>query len=200
MNPDLSELVKKVDDQLTAHPNATLRIVAEKLVTTEDRIEEALQNIEGLSFREYQDNKRLVQAFKQLGEFSPAADGPYELTRSRRRLMIPKTTVQYRQRRFWKRKSSYSDRCPLVDFSCEGLAFLADSALKAKDRLSLLLKFPDEDEAIRLDGCVVYAVATGIAGYRYRIGIQYLPFAEKRGFNSTNTLDALVRLEKTYSS
>ena len=79
------------------------------------------------------------------------------------------------------------------------MAFLADEALKQKKRISLLLKFQDKDEMIRLEARVVYSVATGIAGYRYRIGIQYLPFAKRRGGNSLKTLDVLIKLEKAYT-
>ena len=133
------------------------------------------------------------------GEISPAADGPYEKIRARRRLIIPKTTVRYQVHRLWIRKSSYSNQCPLVDVSSDGLAFLADQALRPRQRVSLLLKFPREEEILRLEGREVYAVATGIAGYRYRIGIRFLPFAERRGSNTPKALDVLLRIEKAFS-
>jgi hypothetical protein len=80
------------------------------------------------------------------------------------------------------------------------LAFLADEVLKPKKRISLLLKFQEKDEMIRLKARVVYSVATGIAGYRYRIGIRYLPFAERIGHNPLKILDLLIKLEKAYAS
>ncbi len=199
MGLDHKAIIQKVDVLFTSHPKVSLRIVAEKLETTEQIIEEALKEIEGMSFKEYQKNKRLEEAFKQLGKHSPAANGPYEQMRSRRRLSIPKAMVRYRLYRLWIRRSNISDRCPLVDFSRGGLAFLADKSFEPQSRLSLLLKFPEE-KTIRLEGRVVYAIATGIAGYSYRIGIQYLPFAKRRGCNSLEALDVLIKLEKTYGS
>jgi AraC-like DNA-binding protein len=200
MKPDLSELVKRVDAQLAAHPNASLKIVAARLGTTEESIEEALERVEGLTFQEYQDDRRLAQAFRQLGEYSPAADGPYEMTRARRRFMIPRATVQYRPFGFWKRKAPLSDRCPLVDLSQDGLAFLNDQSVKPGKRLWMLLKLPDEAEPVLLTGIVVYAVATGIAGYRYRIGIRFLPFGDRRNGNSRKSLDIIIRIEEAHSA
>jgi AraC-like DNA-binding protein len=200
MSLNRKEIIQKVDELIAKHPNVSLWIAAERLGTTEQIIQEALLEVEGVSFKEYQENKRLEQAFKQLGERSPAANGPYEMTRSRRRVYIPKTKVQYHLHHLWEHKSGFSDRCPLVDFTRNGLAFLADEDLKPKKQVSLLLKFQEEDEMIRLKARVVYSVATGIAGYRYRIGIRYSPFAERKGCNSLKILDILVKLEKAYTS
>jgi hypothetical protein len=197
---DLShdEIVQKVDAHLDAHPNAALPIVAEKLQLASQAIEEALNKVEGVTFQEFQSNKRLAQAFEQLGEMSTATNGPYEIARARRRLIMPKTTVRYRLPGFWRRKSEFSNRCPLIDVSKDGLAFLADHGPRPQKRISLILKFPGE-EALQVHGCVVYAVATGIIGYRYRIGVKFLPFADKRGCNSLKSLDVLAKLEEIHT-
>jgi hypothetical protein len=200
MDIDYGEIFRNVDRQLAAHPNVSPRIIAERLGVTVKTIEEALREIEGVTFQEYRDRKRLEQAFRQLGELSPAADGPYEITRVHQRWLFPKTTVRYRVHRFRIRKSDYSGQCPLVDLSRSGLAFLADQALEPPRRLSMQLKFPGGEETVQLEGRVVYSVATGIAGYRYRVGVQFLPFAERRGFNSPKILDTLVELEKMHTS
>jgi len=200
MGADRNEIVQELDALITIHPNVSLRIAAERLGTAEQIIKEALFEIEGVSFKEYQENKRLEQAFRLLGGHSPAANGPHGTIRSRQRLYIPKTKVQYRLHRLWGRRPDFSDRCPLVDFTRDGLAFLADEALKPLKQISLLIKFQEKDEMVRLEARVVYGVATGIAGYRYRIGIQYLPFAERRGCNSPKTLDVLIKLEEAYAS
>ncbi len=199
MSSDYREIIRNVEQQLSVHPNAGLRIIADRLGTTAKVIEEALLDIEGITFQEYRDRKRLENAFRQLGEKSPAADGPYEITRACRRWFVPTATVRYRIHRFWMRKSDYSSQCPLVDLSQSGLAFLDDQALESGRRLSLLLKSPSREKTVQLEGRVVYSVATGIAGYRYRIGIQFLPFAERNGCNSPKALEVLVELEKTHA-
>jgi hypothetical protein len=192
------EIVQQVETHLTAHPNATLQIIAQRLGIAEQLISDALREAEGFSFQEYQSRRRLDQAFMQLGEFSIAANGPLE-RRAKRRVFIPKATVKYRIHRFWSRGSSYSNSCPLVDFSSDGLALLADESAELQKRISLALKFPGEEETLQVDGCVVYSVATGIAGYRYRIGIHFLPFGKQKSGNTLEALEALTRIEKTYS-
>jgi hypothetical protein len=198
MDLSCEEIVKKIDIYLDAHPNIALPIVAEKLHMSGQAIEEALKKVEGVTFREFQSNKRLVQAFAQLGELSPAADGPYEEKRARRRFIIPKATVRYRMSGFWYRKSELSSPCPLVDISRDGLAFLGDQSVLAKKRISLIIQFPGE-EALQVKGSVVYTIATGIAGFRYRIGVTFSPFDDKRGCNTLASLNVLARLEEIYT-
>jgi hypothetical protein len=198
MSLEYDEIVKKVDNLLDTHPNATLPVVAEKLQLSGQAIEEALKRVEGVTFREFQSNKRLVQAFHQLGAMSPAADGPYEENRARHRFIIPKAAVRYRMSGFWHKESEFSSQCPLVDISRKGLAFLSDQLAAVNRRISLILKFPGE-EALQLEGRVVYAIATGIIGYRYRMGVEFLPFADKRGCNTLTSFDILVRLEEIHA-
>jgi hypothetical protein len=192
------DIVHQVEEQLKAHPNATLQIIAQRLGVAEQLISDALRKIEGLSFQEYQAGKRLEQAFEQMGEFSIAANGPSE-RRAKQRVVIPKATVQYRIHNFWNRTASFSNQCPLVDFSSDGLALLADESVQPQKRISLVLKFPGEEETLQVEGRVVHSVATGIAGYRYRLGIQFMPFGKQKGANTLEALDALTRIEETYS-
>lgn len=64
--------------------------------------------------------------------------------------------------------------------------------------VSLRLKFPGREDILRVEGHVVYAVATGIAGYRYRVGIKFWPFANRGGCNALKALDVLVDFERTF--
>ncbi len=198
MNLDSHDVVQKVNTHLVAYPNATLRSVAERLGIAGKIIEDALREIEGVTFQEFQAGKRMIHAFEQLGQINPAAIGFQETNRARRRWIIPKTTVRYQTHILWIRKSSFSNAWPLADLSTDGLAFFADQAPRPGQHISLLLKFPGGEEIPQLEGRVVYAVATGIAGYRYRVGIQFLPFTDRKGCNSTKALEVLVNMEKTY--
>jgi hypothetical protein len=192
---DAREIIQNIDSHLTAHPHATLQAVAEKLGIAAQTIEAVLREMESASFREFQENKRLAQAFKLLGASEAGASGSWENKRARPRIIIPRTTVKYRIRSFWIHKRSFSNPCPIVDLNSGGLAFLADLAPKIGMCVSLLLKFPGEEDALRLEGHVAYAVATGIAGYRNRVGIKFLPFSERRGFNTLKALDILLKFE-----
>lgn len=196
---DLGDVVRKIDAYLNVYPGADLYLLAKKLEIEAPVIEQALREVEGITFREFQTEKRLAQAFAQLGSLSPAANGPYEIMRARRRLSIPRATVQYCLPGFWKRKSDLSNPCPLVDLSCDGLALLVDALLEPRRRMSLWLKIPGENGGVQVEGWIVYAVATGIAGYRYRIGVQFLPFTGQRGGNPPASLEILRRIEQRHT-
>lgn len=198
MDQRLKEIAAEVEAHLGAHPNVSLRLLAGKLGLAPALVEEALAHVEGGSFEEFRERKRLERAFQQLGALSPAANGPYDIVRARRRLAIPRATVRYGRPVFYRRRIEYSPPCPLVDLSRDGLALLADSAESPGRRLSLQLAFPGAEPAVRVEGRVVYAVATGITGYRYRVGVRFLPFAAGKGGNDPRTLEALEGIERRY--
>ena len=198
MTLNSQEVIQKVNFHLTAHPNAALQVVAEKLGITGQSIEQILREVEGASFEEFRENKRLAHALGLLQASRAAASAPHEKARTRQRFIIPRTTVKYEVHSLWIRKPGFSKPCPLVDLSREGLSFLGDYAPKAGKWVSLLLKFPGREDALRVQGHVVYAVATGIAGHRHRVGIHFRPFAERRGYNTPKALDVLIKFEKTF--
>ena len=135
MSVDRIEIVQKVASQLAAHPNATLPIIAERLGTTEQIIENTLHEIEGLSFQEFRANRRLEQAFKQLGEISIAANGPWEDNPCAAEVDHTQGYGQdLKPAAFGPEKADYSNQCPLVDISRDGLAWLADQDPRPKKR------------------------------------------------------------------
>jgi hypothetical protein len=192
---DPHEIAAKVESFLVLHPVATLASTADRLGLSPAEVEQALLEADGTSFQQFRQNCRLREAFKQLGADCAVPPGPWEKTRSSPRQIIPKTTVRYCVRSFWSRSSNLSNPCPLLDLSSRGLGFLADDAPVPGKRVSLFLKFSEREEDLRVEGKVVYTVATGIAGFRHRIGVQFLPFAERRGCNSPKVLKVLVEFE-----
>lgn len=196
MNPNSQEIVDRIGSHIETHPNATLKIISERLGMPLSEVEQALRD-EGSSLDELRKSKRLEQAFTQLATCYTALTGPFEKKRSRTRRIIPRTTVRYRVQNLWLYQGSYSEACPLVDLSSGGLAFLCDVSPAPGKRVSLLITFPGGSEEVSVVGRIIYAVATGIAGYRYRIGIEFLPFDEKRGCNTLRTRDILIKFEES---
>jgi AraC-like DNA-binding protein len=194
------EIIQKLNSHLAVHPRATLQVVAESIGISPQNIEQILSEIEGKSFQEFRESKRLAQAFELLGASEAPANETWEKQRSRPRMIIPQTAVKYRIYGFWFRKRSFSDPCPVIDLNSGGLAFLTDIAPKPGKRVLILLTLPGRKETLRLKGRAVYAVATGIAGYRYRVGIKLLPYAARRGCNTPDALDVLVGFEKDYNA
>jgi hypothetical protein len=55
------------------------------------------------------------------------------------------------------------------------------------------------EEAIRLEGTVVYLVPRGAGiGYRYRVAVEFSPFSGMKGHNSLESLGRLDKLAKTF--
>ena len=98
---DVREVCQKVESFLALHPNAALPIVADRLGLDRKEIEQALRELDGKSYDEFRQSCRLAEAFRQLGADKAVPLGPWEKMRARPRMIIPRTTVQYRIRSFW---------------------------------------------------------------------------------------------------
>jgi hypothetical protein len=197
MNLDPDEVLIKVDDYLTGHPNATLRVVAGKLGIKMHVLEVILREKAGMTFSEFKDNKRLEQAinFLKVSETGAKVFGEDQQTQPLG--IIPKTLVRYRIRSLWFRKCSFSRWCPIVNLNSDELAFLADLPPKTGKRVLLLMKTPGKADLLRLKGVVASALATNILGYRYRVGVKFLPFSDRGRWNTREALDLLKKLEKS---
>ena len=198
MNQNAHDILKKINAHLAVHPNASLQATAEKLGMTPQEVERILTETEGISFQQLRESSRLEEAFRLLKANETAAIGSWEVQRAGPRIIVPGTTLKYHIHRGWIHKPRYSNSCPTIDLCGGGLAFLDDLLQKPGMRISMLLKLQGREEEIPLEGSVVYSVATGIAGYRYRVGIQFLPFTDREGCNSLETLAILIKFEKDH--
>jgi hypothetical protein len=197
MNLDPDEVLKKVDAYLTAHPHATVRVVAGKLGIKRQALEAILREKASMTFPEFKENKRLEQAINFLEVSEAGAKVLGEDQQAQPLAIIPKTIVKYRIGSFWFHKPSYSKWCPIVNLSRDESAFLTDPAPRIGKRISLLLKIPGKAEVFRLKGVVVSALATNILGYRYRVGVKFLPFSDRGRWNTREALDILEKFEKS---
>ena len=88
---------------------------------------------------------------------------------------------------------------PVVDVSKGGISFLSKT-MPRTGRVSLLLHYSENEEAIPLEGRIVYIVPSpSIRDYPYRVGVEFIPFSAKRGLNSPGAFSKLDRLEKKYA-
>jgi AraC-like DNA-binding protein len=190
------EVLQKINAHLATHPNASLQAVAEKLGMASQEIERCLNEIEGVSFQQLREGSRLAEAFRQLNANRSLVNQLWETKHTPMRIVIPEATIKYRIHNFWPYRCAFSNPCPVIDLNSSGLGFLADLSQKPGKRVSLHLTLPGMKELLELNGHIAYSVATGISGYRYRVGIRFLPFAKRRGCNSLEALAILNRLEK----
>jgi len=193
---DTHEVLQRINSHLATHPNASLQAIAEKLGMESREIERCLNETGGTSFQQFCEGRRLAEAFRQLNAKRSLANQLWETKCTPTRIVIPGATIQYRIRGFWPYRCAFSNPCPVIDLNSSGLGFLTDLSQKPGKCVSLILTLPGINELLELKGRIVYSLATGISGYRYRVGIQFLPFAKRRGRNSFEALAILNRLEK----
>ncbi len=119
--------------------------------------------------------------------------------RAQPRLAVKGASVCYLLSGPSTRKSGFSDPCPIVDLSTTGMALLADRPEKAGRRVSLLASFSKQKESLLLEGRIVYALAVGVAGHKYRLGIRFQTFAHNKGCNPPQALDDLAQAIKAHA-
>ena len=80
------------------------------------------------------------------------------------------------------------------------MCFLSNCPLKPGRRLGLQLNYSSVDPALTLQGRVVYfnPLPRNHTSYCFRIGIEFMPFTGKRGCNTPDVLEVIMRLEKKY--
>jgi len=117
------------------------------------------------------------------------------------RFIVPGSFLSYQVHGLLGRPKKFPEETfYLVDLSKGGLAFLLNKTLKIGTVISILLYFSEKEEPILLKGTVVYSMLHAGIINQYRIGVQFHPFGDKKGYNSPESLKILERLENTYGS
>lgn len=191
---DTKQLLKDLDSRIATNPSSTARSLAQELNVTTWTIEKAVREVDGVSFNEYLENRQLAHVLKMMEDKREAGN---RNARVEPRKIIPGATIAYFLHGQQIRGSGSSECYPIFDLSRGGMAFLSDSPLKPGRRISLFLKRLHTNDALRLEGEVVYSLALEIADYSYRIGVRFVPFAVREGCNSPETLEALSKLLET---
>jgi AraC-like DNA-binding protein len=206
MTGKLPELLSEVDLCFTRDPNLTLNALAEELGVEAEEIERAINEVGGLSFGEYREDKRMAQALSRLSQEPAAREmtattvAVYKKRRACLRFVVPGATICYLVHGSKTRRGVFSAPCPVVNLSKSGLAFLTDHPPRAGRRVSLHLRSPATGTELSLEGTVVYARISSQTSYRYRAGITFRPFADKVGCNTRDALMLIVGLEQAFVS
>jgi hypothetical protein len=163
-----------------------------------DDIERAVQKAEGATFQEYSESRRLVRAFDSLTDKREITHHKgHQRQRKTPRLTIPGALVRYRVGGS-RKLSSNLKKFPILDINRGGMAFLADESEKPGRRISLGLCFPLGEEDLVLEGRIIYVLPVQTIGYRYRIGVGFQPFLQKKGCNPPVAERLLSQLEKRF--
>lgn len=118
-----------------------------------------------------------------------------------KRFILPGASISYEIHGFLgHRKPSPEKTYFLIDLSKGGLGFLTNKPPKTGTKISILLHFSDDEEPISLEGTVVYSMLNVGIIAQYRVGVEFKPYGDEKGFNSRKALDKLDELEKIYST
>ncbi len=194
LHMDSRQLLKSIDSLIACNPSSTVRSLAKELNVTVWKIEKAVREIDGVCFNEYMENRHLAHVPDML-EHKREAENRKD-TRAEPRRIIPGATVSYLLQSNGIQESASPTYYPISDLSKGGLAFLSDLPLQPGERVSLSLNCIQRKDELCLEGYIVYTLAVEIAGYQYRVGVRFVPFDEREGFNPPETLDALTELIK----
>jgi hypothetical protein len=195
---DLKELFDSIENHLKYWPDTAPGVLAHELGVNIKDIEQAIRETEGITFRQYCENKRLDYALGVIEKgMHMRKDGAAANQRIYPRSTVPGAVVRYVCGGGAIDKLDSSHPVPILDLSQGGAAFFANDPERPGAKISLLISLVQEGLDLQLKGKIVYTAAVGgVAGYRYRIGVCFNPFGTKKGCNPPDIEKALSQLEK----
>ncbi len=114
------------------------------------------------------------------------------------RFVIPGATASYRVEGLIFPGHFTEDSFPVVDISRGGLRLLTHSLLKAEAIVTLKIFIPGDTVTLNLKGKVNWTTPNPEKSYKYQSGMEFLPYSDKKGENSNESLKRLKTLEKMF--
>jgi len=119
--------------------------------------------------------------------------------RAYKRIKIEGATVTYKEGRFFFSKKQYVEEFyPVVEISRGGVRFLGKKLFTISSQVSLKISLPEEPSPLILRGQVKWTSLNPAMSYKYQIGIQFDPFAWKKGCNHPEVLEKIMKLEQKF--
>jgi len=115
------------------------------------------------------------------------------------RFQIPGASVKYKKEKISLKKNDYiAEFLPVLDISRGGICFLARELLKFGSLITLQISVPGETVPLTLKGTVRWHSLSPSHSYRYQIGVQFLPYGEKKDPNYPGALVKIIALEQKF--
>jgi Tfp pilus assembly protein PilZ len=119
--------------------------------------------------------------------------------RAYKRIKIEGATITYKEGRFFFSKKQYVEEFyPVVEISRGGVRFLGKKLFTISSHVSLKISLPEEPSPLILRGQVRWTSLNPAMSYKYQIGIQFDPFAWKKGCNHPEVLEKIMKLEQKF--
>ena len=115
------------------------------------------------------------------------------------RFRIPGATVAYKKAEKSGKPVDYREEfLPLLDISRGGIRFLTQELLKLDSRLHLKIQVPGDVYPLAMEGTVRWYGANPGQSYKYQIGVQFLPYGEKKDMNYPGSLVKIISYEQKF--
>ncbi len=119
--------------------------------------------------------------------------------RACKRIKIEGATVTYKEGRFFFSKKQYVEEFyPVVEISRGGVRFLGKKLFTISSKVSIKISLPEESSPLILRGRIRWTSLNPAMSYKYQIGIQFDPFAWKKGCNHPEVLEKIMKLEQKF--
>lgn len=119
--------------------------------------------------------------------------------RAYKRIKIKGATVTYKEGRFFFSKKQYVEEFyPVVEISRGGVRIMGKKLFTIASKINLKISIPEEESPLVLSGRVRWTSLNPTMSYKYQIGIQFDPFALKKGCNHPEILEKIMKLEKKF--
>ncbi len=115
-----------------------------------------------------------------------------------KRFLIPGSTLYYRNKPGFFKKSKYSDDYyPIINMSIGGAKFLCDERLRTGQKIFVKINIPGEDKQPEIHAKVRWVSRNPEQSYRYQIGVSFNAYGKGRNKNSKDILIFLKNLEQS---
>ncbi len=119
--------------------------------------------------------------------------------RACKRIKIDGATVTYKEGRFFFSKKQFVEEFyPVVEMSRGGVRFLGKKLFAISSKVSIKISIPEESSPLILKGRIRLTTLNPAMSYKYQIGIQFDPFAWKKGCNHPEVLEKIMKLEQKF--
>ena len=115
------------------------------------------------------------------------------------RFRIPGATIAFRKEKGLFKKSAYgAEFLPMLDISRGGIRFLSQEMLDLDTRIHLSVQVPGDPSPLKMDGIVRWFASNPGQSYKYQLGVQFLPYGEKRDMNYPGNLVKIISYEQKF--
>jgi hypothetical protein len=115
------------------------------------------------------------------------------------RFRIPGATVAFKKIGGFLKKPVYGGEfLPVLDISRGGIRFLCHEVIEHDTRIYLKIQVPGDNFPLTMTGTVRWYSPNPGMSYRFQVGVQFLPYGEKKDMNYPGSLVKIISYEQKF--